>query len=140
MFNAIIEALENFCIHQMRVPYELNDTISKMRTIIAYIDITAQREVSYRIYLGAMPSFAQRVATTLLEEDESDEETLIDMMLESANLVVGSAKVISSQRCNDSCTISTPIYYKTDNFDVVYDDVKVLTIENDKMIIAIKEI
>ncbi len=140
MFNTVLEALENFCIHQMRVPYELSDEISKMRTIIAYIDITAQRSVAYRVYLAAMPSFAQRVAAVLLEEEQSDEDTLIDMMLESANLVVGSAKVLSNERCNEKCSISTPLYHKIDDFDLVYDNAKVLKIQNDKMIIAIKEI
>lgn len=42
MFKTIIQASENFCIHQIRVPHVINDGVNKKRTLIAYIDIDAQ--------------------------------------------------------------------------------------------------
>jgi len=140
MLSTILEATENFCIHQIRVPHTLSDDISKDKTLIAYIDIEMQDDSkNHRIYLGACPNFAQRISTIFLEEDESDEETLMDMMLETANLIVGSAKVISEES-TQPFIIKTPHFEKIDIFDFPYDEAKLLKIENDKMIIAIKEL
>jgi len=140
MLKTIIEASENFCIHQIRVPHEIHDNVSKMRTLIAYIDIETLDKINHRVYLGASPSFAQRISTLYLEEDESDEETLIDMMLETTNQIVGSAKVIAEEENINPFVISTPHFEKIDLFDFDYDQVKVIKVEGDEMIIAIKEL
>lgn len=140
MIKTIIEASQNFCIHQIRAPYEIHDNIFQMRTLIAYIDIETLDKVSYRVYLGASPSFAQRISTLFLEEEESDEETLIDMMLETTNQIVGSAKVLAEEKDENSFVICTPHFEKIDKFDCDYDQAKVVKIENDEMIIAIKEL
>ena len=140
MLNIIMQASQNFCIHQIRVPHEVHDNITEMRTVIAYIDIETLSGVKYRIYVGASPSFAQRISMLLLEEDESDEETLIDMILETTNLIVGSAKVLAQENDEYAYTMSTPHFEKIDNFDFQYDQAKILKVENDEMIIAIKEL
>ena len=141
MLNVISQALENFCIHQIRIPHTLNEGIIDKRTLIAYIDIEMQEEaVTHRVYLAAVPAFVQRVSTIFLEEDESDEETLMDMMLETANLVVGSAKVIAEESASNPFVIKTPHFEKIDLFDFDYDQAKVIKIEDDEMIIAIKEL
>jgi len=140
MLNIIIEASQNFCLHQIRLPHELHDNVTQMRTLIAYIDIETLDSKKYRVYIGASLSFAQRISTLLLEEDESDEETLVDMILETANLIVGSAKVIAEERDTNPFVIGTPHFEKIDNFDFQYDKAKVLKVEDDEMIIAIKEL
>lgn len=140
MLNTIIEASKNFCIHQIRLPYEMHDNITKTRTVIAYIDIESIDGNKHRVYIGATPNFAQRISTLFLEEDESDEDTLIDMTLETANLIIGSAKVLASESDFESYTMSTPYFEKIDVFDFIYDRAKVLRVENDEMIIAIKEL
>jgi len=140
MLDTIIQATENFCIHQIRVPHEMSDKLTDKRTFIAYIDIEMQEEVKiHRVYLGACPNFVQRISTLFLEEDKSDEETLRDMMLETANLIVGSAKVISEES-NNPFIIKTPHFEKIDIFDLKYDQAKLVKIQNDVMIIAIKEL
>ena len=141
MLTTIIEASENFCIHQIRLPHEIHDKVSQMSTIIAYIDIQMMNEEkSHRVYISPTKGFAQRISTLLLEEDESDEETLIDMTLETANLIVGSAKVIAEEANTNPYNISTPHFEKMDSFDFEYDQIKVLKVEEDEMIIAIKEL
>lgn len=140
MLNVIIEASKNFCIHQIRAPHEIVDDLTQMRTLIAYIDIETPEGKKHRVYIGATPSFAQRISTLLLEEDESDEDTLIDMTLETTNLIVGSAKVLAENSSEYAYTMSTPHFEKIDNFDFAYDEAKVLRVENDEMIIAIKEL
>ncbi len=140
MLSTIVKASENFCIHQIRLECTVNTKISKKRTLIAYIDIDAQVGRKYRVYIAAQASFIQRVSKLFLEEDESDEETLIDMALETTNLIVGSAKVIAEEENINPYTISTPHFIKIDTFDFEYDDAKVINVENDEMIIAIKEL
>jgi len=140
MLKTIIEASQNFCIHQIRVPNQVHDNIPKTRTLIAYIDIETRDNKKHRVYIGASPKFAQRVASLYLDEDESDEETLIDMMLETTNLIVGSAKVIAEEAEENPFTISTPYFEKIDVFDVNYDQAKVIKVEDDEIIIAIKEL
>jgi len=140
MIKTIIKAAENFCIHQIRVEYILNDNITKTRTLIAYIDIETSNSNKYRVYLAAQEAFVQRISTVFLEEEESDEETLIDMILETANLIIGSAKIIAEEENKNPFTISTPHFKKNDIFDYEYDYAGVIKIENDEMIIAIKEL
>jgi len=140
MLNAIIKASENFCIHQIAEPHEVNNTISKKRTLIAYIDIETKTADIYRVYLASESNFIQRVAKLFLEEDDSDEETLVDMLLETVNLIVGSAKVIAEEADINPFVISTPNFLKSSIFDLEYDDIKTIKINDDEMIIAIKEL
>ncbi len=140
MLKTIIQASENFCIHQIRIPHTVSDGINKKRTLIAYIDIDDANDRKYRVYLASEVSFMQRISKLFLEEDESDEETLIDMTLETTNLIVGSSKVIAEEADENPYTIGTPHFEKIDNFDFEYDEAKVIKVENDEMIIAIKEL
>lgn len=140
MLKTIIQASENFCIHQIREPYVVNDGINKKRTLIAYVDIDVQDGKKHRVYIASDTSFMQRVSKLFLEEDESDDETLIDMTLETANMIVGSAKVIAEEANDNQYTINTPHFEKIDSFDFEYDEAKIIQIENDEMIIAIKEL
>jgi hypothetical protein len=140
MINTILKAGENFCIHQIRLPYEVSDTFEKTRTLIAFIDIDTNNGQKHRVYIASEPGFVQRVSKLFLEEDESDEETLIDMALETVNLIVGSAKVLAQDTDQTSFTIGTPVYDKQEIFDHDFDEVKVIKVENDAIILAIKEI
>jgi len=139
MINTIIQAAENFCIHQIRIPHTTQDDLSKTRTLIAYIDIDTQSSEKYRIYLSADKDFIQRISFIFLEEEQSDEETLIDMLLETVNLIVGSAKVLA-ENSDNPYTISTPNFEKNGKFDLEYDVIKTLQIEDDKLSIAIRDI
>lgn len=140
MLKTIIEASENFCIHQLRVAHSVEENISKNRTLIAYIDINTLSGEKYRVFIAPDTNFAQRVSTLFLEEEESDEETLIDMTLETANMIVGSAKVIAEEADEHPFTITTPQFEKDDIFDCAYDEAKLIKIENDTLIIATKEL
>jgi hypothetical protein len=140
MLKTIIQASENFCIHQIREPYVVNEGINKKRTLIAYVDIDVQDGKRHRVYIASDANFMQRVSKLFLEEDESDDETLMDMTLETANMIVGSAKVIAEEANENQYTINTPHFEKIDNFDFEYDEAKIIQIENDEMIIAIKEL
>ena len=140
MLKTITEALENFCIHQIQIPHTIKSGVSKKESLIAYIDIDTQAGKKYRVYIASDPNFMQRISKLFLEEDKSDEETLIDMTLETTNLIVGSAKVIAEEANDNPYTINTPHFIKIGIFDFEYDQAKFLSIENDEMLIAIKEL
>lgn len=140
MLHIFLRALENFCIHQIRESYRVDDDVTKMRTVIASIDVELLHGGRQRVYLGATHAFAQRVAALLLEEESSDEETLADMMLETANLVVGSAKILTQEDAASAFSISLPKLEKIALFDISYDAAKTLYIQKDAIILAIKEL
>jgi hypothetical protein len=140
MLSTIEEASINFCIHQIRAPHKIDDGISHKRTLIAYIDIDAQNGKNYRVYIASDENFMQRVSKLFIEEEKSDEETLIDMTLETANLIIGSAKVIAEESQENPYTINTPHFEKIGEFDFAYDQAKVISVEGDELMIAIKEL
>ncbi|MDF1875870.1 chemotaxis protein CheX [Sulfurimonas sp. SAG-AH-194-I05] len=140
MLTTILQASENFCIHQMCLSHVVSNTMPQKKSLIVYIDINTHTGQKHRVYIAADSNFIQKVAKLFLEEDESDEETLRDMALETANLIVGSAKVIAEEENSNAYTIDTPHFEKIDIFDFAYDQINVLQIEEDSLIIAIKEI
>ena len=139
MINTIIKAAENFCIHQIRVPHTVHDDIADAKTLIAYIDIETNSMDKYRIYLSADKAFMQRISFLFLEENESNDDTLKDILLETLNLIVGSAKVLSEDT-DSPFSIKTPHFEKNDLFDLEYDMLKTIQVQDDKLSIAIKEI
>ena len=140
MLKTIQKASENFCIHQIRLEHSLCDGVTKKRTLIAYIDIDTDDLKKYRVYVASDINFMQRITELFLEEKESDEETLIDMTLETANLLIGSAKVIAEEENINPYTINTPRFEKIGEFDFEYDQAKTLVVEDDELSVAIKEI
>lgn len=139
MLKIILEAAENFCIHQIREPYTISNNIEEMRTIVAYIDIKTASN-SYRVFVASSFEFAQIISTLLLEELESDDETLKDMTLELSNLIAGSAKSLVCEDDENHYTIKTPFFEKIGIFDIDYDEAATLSVKNSKAIIAIKEL
>lgn len=140
MLQTIQEASENFCIHQIRLPHITQERVSDKRTLIAYIDIDTFDNKKHRVYIASDEKFMQRVSKLFLEEDESDEDTLIDMTLETANLIIGSAKVIAEENECEKYTINIPHFEKIGLFDFEYDQAKTIQIEEDELTIAIKEL
>lgn len=138
MLDTIVKATQNFCTHQIRLDSTVDNSVTKKRTLIAYIDVDTQEKKRYRVYLACEKSFIQKVSKLFLEEDESDEETLIDMTLEAANLIIGSAKVLA-EKSNNPYTINTPYFEKIGEFDFDFDQAKSVIVGKDELTIAIKE-
>ena len=140
MLTTIEKATENFCIHQIREKYTVNDGISQKRTLIAYIDINVEDATKHRVYIASDSAFMQRVSSLFLEEEKSDDKTLIDMTLETANLIIGSAKVLAEEEGKNPYTIGTPSFEKIGEFDFDFDNAKTIVVGEDEITIAIKEI
>ena len=140
MLTTIKKAIENFCIHQIRESHSVSEGFSKKRTLIAYIDIEAKDTTKHRVYIASDEAFMQRVSYLFLEEEKSDEKTLIDMTLETANLIIGSAKVIAEELAQNPYTIGTPHFIKIGFFDLEHDNAHTIKINKDEITIAIKEL
>ena len=138
MLPTILQAAENFCIHQIRLPHTTSVMSDKKRTLIAYLDIETKSGIKHRAYLGCDNVLIQHIAEIFLGEENSDEETLMDMLLETTNMIIGSAKVIAEVSDMHSFTISTPHFLKEDYFTMPYDGIHAVQVANGEMVIAIK--
>ena len=139
MFETIVKAAENFFQHQIGLPFELSDAKCDMRTVIASIEIDSAAERSHQVYVACNDGMIGLIAELFLGEEESDEETLTDMALETTNLIVGSAKVLAEECHGIAFSIRTPHFVKRDLFDIECDQIKSLLIDDRQMIIGIKE-
>ncbi len=140
MIHYIETAAQNFSSHQLESSFEKIDTMPEVRTFIAYIDINMASGGFKRIYLACDEALMQQIAELFLGEAIDDEETLRDFALETANMVIGSAKVIAEEENVEPFTISTPIFEKYDYFDFPIDEISITSINNHIAIIAIKEL
>lgn len=140
MLPIIMHAAENFCRHQLQLPYEQSEEESKKRTFLAYIDIESQNKETYRVYIGCDEPLIQNIAETFLGEDASDDQTLIDMLLETTNMIVGSAKVLAAEIYETSMNIMTPFYLSEFSIAKNPYEKKFLTVNNGKMMIALQRL
>jgi len=139
MIRTIEDAAKNFCSHQLSMKCENQGTYDNEEMHIAYIDVTTKSDEKYRVFLAVNTTFIQNVATLFLEETQSDKETLRDMTLETANLIIGSAKVVAEESKNPY-DIGTPSFEGVTAFDMEYDDMITLFNAENKLIIAIKRL
>lgn len=140
MLSIIVHAAENFCLHQLQLPYEQSDVDSKKRTFLAYIDIESHNNEIYRVYIGCDEPLIQAITETFLGEDSSDDQTLIDMLLETTNMIVGSAKVLANEIYETSMSIMTPFYLSECSPMENSNEKKFLTVDNGKMMIAMQRL
>ena len=138
MLSFIIKAAENFCIHQIQSPHKIVPLLPKKRTLIAYLDIKDSNGVQHRAYIGCDDILLQHITEIFLGEEISDQETLRDMLLETTNMIVGSAKVLCEESSSNPFTISTPHFHANDHFTIDTDGYHTFHIANGEMLIALK--
>lgn len=139
MLPIIVHAAENFCLHQLRLPFERISTLPQKRTLLAYIDVESHNDSLHRVYIGCDETLIQTIAETFLGEDESDDQTLIDMLLETTNMIVGSAKVLAEESYHTSMSIMTP-FLSDDVDDPNLDEIQLLSVDSGAMTIAVKRL
>ena len=139
MLSIIAKAATDFCEHQIRKPYVLRDEIPKVRMFIASIDIM-ENSNTHKVYVATSKEILQTLCEIFLFEDECDEQTLVDMLLETTNMIVGSAKVIAQQEnALRVFNIKLPKFIEIKDFDYSYDSQISINIGNSDILIAIKE-
>lgn len=139
MLPIIIEAAANFCQHQIRLPYQIIESDPQKRTLIAYIDIESS-DGTHRAYIGCDTTLIQMITEIFLGEDTSDEQTLVDMLLETTNMIVGSAKVLAEESYELSMKIATPFFLSEELSQVQPDALQCIGIDNGEMMIALKRL
>jgi hypothetical protein len=138
MLPIIIEAAENFCVHQIRLPYEFSSEAKSLRTLLAYIEIGSNDGAVYKAYIGCNSELIQKITEIFLGEYYDNKETQENMLLETANMVIGSAKVIASDKYDLTIKMATPFLADIDN--VSFDECAYIEIENGEMLIAITKV
>ncbi len=139
MINFITTATENFFQHQMGTTCKKIELDDKVRTVIAYIDTNSSESIKHRVYIAMQEPLVQQITELFLGEENADEQTLIEMALETSNMIVGSAKVLA-QESQSSFDIETPFSQGIDAFSVDYDDKEVFEINDHTLIVAVKEL
>lgn len=141
MLLIIVEAATNFCLHQIRLPYDLLSETEKKRTLLAYIDFETASGEMHRAFIGCDDRLIQTIAEIFLGEDESDEQTLIDMLLETTNMIVGNAKVLAGELYETAMTISTPFILSQDDIaSLQLDSSQCIKIEGGEMFIGLQRL
>lgn len=141
MLPIIVEAATNFCIHQIRLPYDLTAAATKKRTLFAYIDIETPNGDAQRAYIGCDEMLIQTITEIFLGEDESDEQTLSDMLLETTNMIVGSAKVLAGEMYETTMTIATPFILSYEEIlNIQLDESQCIGINGGELTIALKRL
>lgn len=138
MLSYIIKAAENFCIHQIRLPHRIEPLSQKKRTLIAYLDIEESTGEKHRAYIGCDDVLLQCITEIFLGEETSDQETLRDMLLETTNMIVGSAKVLCEESSSHPFTISTPHFHSNDYFTTDTQEGHTFHVADGEMLIALK--
>ncbi len=141
MLQTIIEAASSFCQEQLGTQkIELYES-KKLENgaLVAYIDIETPNDKKYRAYLAAEKEFVQFAAKVFLEEDDSDDDTIMDMARECTNLIVGSAKVIASKNGIDF-TISTPHLEKVEALTHAFDESALLKCDGRTLFVALEHL
>ena len=140
MVSIIIEAAENFLKNQIKLSSKKVSKLSQMRTVIASIDVKMDDGSIKSVFLGYNENLIKEIVSVYLMEDEVDEQTLIDMALESTNMIVGSAKVLAEEAKKEHFMISTPVFVKIEDFNCdECSELSIIQTEKESLVIAIKE-
>lgn len=119
MISLIIQAAENFLHNQIELKTEKKDKVdnlAEMRTVIASIDVQLDDGETKTVYLGFNEPLIQEIVSIYLGEDETDDQTMEDMALESTNMIVGSAKVLAEEAEKEHFMITTPKFKAIEEF------------------------
>ncbi len=139
MVSLIIQAAENFLRDQIQLVPEEADALSQLRTVIASIDVKMDNGEIKSVYLGFNEALLKEIVSVYLFEDETDEKTMIDMALESTNMIVGSAKILAEQAEKEHFMITTPVFKAIEEFqNCQCSEFSVLNTSKDSLIIGIK--
>ncbi len=139
MVSLIVEAAENFLHDQIELKTQKSDTLSQMRTVIASIEVKMDDGDSKIVYLGFNEALIKEIVSVYLMEDDADDQTMIDMALESTNMIVGSAKVLAEEAQKEHFMITTPQFKAIEKFDnCECSEFSILSTPKEDLVIGIK--
>ncbi len=139
MISIIIEAAENFLHNQIDLNTKKSDSLSKLRTVIASIDVKMDNGEIKTVYLGFNETLIKEIVSVYLMEDNADDQTMQDMALEATNMIVGSAKVLAEEAEKAHFMITTPKFKAIEEFQSCdCKEFSILQTSKEALIIGIK--
>ena len=139
MISIIIEAAENFLQNQIDLKTNRVDTLNKLRTVIASIDVKMDDGEVKTVYLAFNEALIKAIVSVYLMEDDADDETMKDMALETANMIVGSAKVLAENAEKAHFMITTPKFIAIEEFETCScSELSIIQTVKEALVIGIK--
>jgi hypothetical protein len=86
-------AVENFFENTLEIPCTVEEKERVSDIYTTQIGINYNEE-AYYFFIGMGEKMLKTLSSKLLFEDEPDQDTMIDLLNESANLIIGNAKVL----------------------------------------------
>ncbi len=132
MFNILQEALDSFFKETLGLDIDICQKNEHKWEFVSKIDIIADK--IHSVYFMFEFNSLSLISSILLGEDEIDISALNDLSCEIANLVIGSAKVISSEK-DIHFNISTPILLNS--CDIAILESQKYSVDNGSFMLAI---
>ncbi len=105
----IEKAVENFFVSTLEIGCQETNQESVEDIYTTKIQIT-NFDKEYRFYLCMGEPILKKLASELLFEEEPSQDVIIDLVNESANLIVGNAKVLWEEAEGAELKLTTPEY------------------------------
>lgn len=139
MISIIVEAAENFLQNQIALKTDKTDALTKLRTVIASIGVKMDNGDLKTVYLGFNEALIKEIVSVYLMEDDADETAMRDMALESANMIVGSAKVLAENAEKEHFMITTPEFVAIEDFKTCdCSELSIIQTTKEALVIGIK--
>jgi CheY-specific phosphatase CheX len=141
MIATIVQSAVNFCKHQLTKECTVLQKAPHIPKIfIASIEIL-QNDKTYDVLIGIEKGLLQTICELFLFEEESDDACLQDMLLETTNMIVGSAKTLAQkEKRGHKFTIATPTFIGYSTLPATtYMQQTALQVDAAHLFIAIKE-
>lgn len=95
----------------------------------------------HRAFIGCDETLIQTIASIFLGEENSDEETLVDMLLETTNMIVGNAKVLAGELYQTAISISTPFIVSQEEIEhLCIDEQQRIGVDGGEMMIGLQRL
>ena len=109
MMDTLIKASHNYIYHQLRLE-STSDTVFSPNTYhhstIDMIGLNGTKVASF----WYSNDFIISISIAMLDDDQPDEATIIDLVNETTNQIVGSAKIVAAQSDSEDFDIGLPNY------------------------------
>ncbi len=113
MIDVLSKATHNFIEHQLREASTEEQQCDAQKMYQADIDLICSGETK-KAHFYYTNDFIQAVSMAMLFEEASDDETIIDLVNETTNLIAGSAKILASDIPDRSFDIGIPKFQGKD--------------------------
>jgi CheY-specific phosphatase CheX len=110
MEKFIIQAVDNFFRDNLNFDTTVKDSIELRSSYVSKISL-GYEDKDEVFYLILDSELSKEIASTMLFDEEPDDETIKDLVNETANLIIGNLKmIICEAKGLDDIELSTPKY------------------------------